>query len=201
MRSRKRWWPQAPIVIAAAVAVAVCAVPADATTLMRASLADLTAANSTIVIGDVLDIHSYWNEDASFILTDVKVRVGETMKAEGSPEAVTITLLGGTVGEISTLVLGVPSLEIDKSYLFFLNEEQLPGGQRHLTVRDHCQGAFDILAIDGELRARSQAWDFGLVPDELGSSQPPGGEEGLKLESILETISGLVAQAAGEGRS
>lgn len=199
MRSTERRLPWAVLALAMAAIVAVGVAPATATTLIRAGLEELTAANDTIVLGEVLEAHSYWNDEGTFIFTDVKVRVDEILKGQRDSETVTVTLLGGTVGEVSTLVLGVASLEPGSSYLLFLNEEELPGARRHLTVRDHCQGAFDIVAVDGLVRARSQARDFGLLPDAVGTAQPPGGPMGLELGELMLKISKLAADGVSGG--
>jgi len=96
---------------------------------------------------------------------------------------------------LTALILGVASLEPGSSYLLFLNEEDLPGARNRLTVRDHCQGAFDIVTVNGKLRARSQAVGFGLLPNAFGTEQPPGGHAGLELGDLMHRISTL---AAGE---
>ena len=64
----------------ALAAAALLAAPAGATTLMRAGLDELVRGNETIVQGKVVEIHSYWNADHSFILTDVRVRPNEVFK-------------------------------------------------------------------------------------------------------------------------
>jgi hypothetical protein len=174
-------------VVAVAITASVAA-PAGATTLVRQSLDELVAANGTVVIGEVLDATSYWNADKSFILTDVRVAVADAVK--GSPGSeVTVTLMGGKVGETTTLILGGAQLVPGSAYVLFLNQEDLPGVKGALTVRDHVQGAFDIkIGKGGALRAVSQANGHPLVPDRLGYIDAPGGTNGFPLNAMLQSI-------------
>lgn len=171
------------------------AAPADATTLLRQGLDELVATNRTVVLGEVVDATSYWNAEGTFILTDVRVAIDETLK--GSPkEALTITLMGGSVGDLTTLIVGGAELIPGRSYLLFVDESDLPGAPRALTVPDHVQGAFDLVAVGGGLRAVSQAAGHPLVPDARGIAEPPGGTRGLALETIVRSIRERAAGAA-----
>ena len=183
---RKRVGMAAALAVAGVVAFA--ALPAGATTLMRAGLDDLTAANSTIVVGEVLDVHSYWNADGTFILTDVTIAADEVVKGEASAKELTVTLLGGTVGDITTLIVGGPELIPGSSYVLFLNEENLPGAANVRTVRDLCQGVYDVVLGDGGLRAVSQANRHPLVPDAKGYVDAPGGVEGMPFDAMMQSI-------------
>lgn len=161
---------------------------AGATTLIRASLDELVAANERIVVGEVVDAVSYWNDDATFILTDVRVRTLSTLKGREVSDEVTVTVMGGTVGDTTALIVGGPELVAGRSYMLFLNSENLPGAERATTVRDLCQGAYDIRLANGELRAVSQANSHPLVPDRQGYVDAPGGTEGFPLSAMIETV-------------
>src|SRR5262249_43040256 len=147
------------------VLTALIAIPAGATTLLREGLEGLTAENETIVYGRVLDIHSYWNADHTFILTDVRVRPSQVLKGNRSTSEVGFTLLGGTVGDVTTLIIGGPELVPGSDYVLFLNHETLPGARQVLTVRALCQGAFNVSDLGAGRRAFSQALDHPLLPD------------------------------------
>lgn len=174
--------------------------PAGATTLIRQDLADLVSANRAVVVGEVLDVSSYWNADGTFILTDVRIGVSEVLKGSVEKSILTLTLMGGTVGDLTTLIVGGPELAPGGSYLLFVNDEDLPGAPSVATVRDHVQGVFDVVAKDGELRAVSQATRFSLLPDHRGLAQPPGGTEGLALDSLSQSIRQLAGPAGGRVR-
>ena len=175
---------------AMALAIATSAAPpASATTLIRASLDELAKANTTVVVGEVLDIHSYWNEDSSFIFTDVRVAVADVVKGQLGERELTFTVMGGTVGDLTTLIVGGPELVPGRPYVLVLNQEDLPGGKRATTVRDLCQGIYDIvLTKNGALKAISQANSHPLVPDAQGYLDAPGGVEGLPFDAMLQSI-------------
>jgi hypothetical protein len=176
-------------VLAAVAVAAAVAAPAGATTLIRQSLDELVANNSTVVVGEVVAVRSYWNQDGTFILSDVTFGVSETLKGQKSRPEITITVMGGTVGELTTLIVGGPELVEGRSYVLFLNREDLPGAPAALTVRDLSQGAFDLrLDERAELRAVSQARNHPLLADEDGLSAAPGGALGLSFDDMTRAI-------------
>jgi hypothetical protein len=165
--------------------------PLGATTLVREGLDELVATNQRVVVGEVIDAVSYWNEDKTFILTDVRIAPDETIKGKAE-SAMTVTLLGGKVGDLTTLIVGGAELIPGRSYVLFLNPERLPGARQVLTLPDHSQGAFEIISRKGELRAVSQASRHPLAPDRSGRIDVPGGAEGLPLATLLENLRGTV---------
>lgn len=182
--------------LALAVLIAALATaPVSATTLMRAGLDGLVAGNSKIVVGRVVEAHSYWNQDGSFILTDVRFSATDILKGGLEDREFTITILGGQVDDLTTVILGGAELIPGNSYVLFLNEQNLPGARGALTVREHVQGAFDVKkGADGSLRAISQAVRHPLLPDEKGFAEPPGGAEGLLLKDMIRSIRGIAAR-------
>ena len=178
------------------VVVLLAAQAGEATTLRRASLENLVESHSTILVAEVTSAVSYWNPEHTFIFTDLTLRPEKILKGaeKGEDTELTITLLGGTVGDLSTLIVGGAQLLPGHSYLLFLNEESMLSGIRRLTVREHSQGVFEFsLSEEGELRALSQAAGAPLVPDSKGLTEPPGGEEGLAPQDVLEKIATLVS--------
>ena len=171
------------IVLLVLIAVAFAAIPASATTLVRQGLDRLTAENEMVVHGRVIDIHSYWNAAHTLILTDVHVRSSKQLKGARA-EDLTFTVMGGTVGETTTLIVGGPDLAPGSEYVLFLSRIDLPGTPGRLTVRDLCQGVFTVR--NG--RAFSEAAGEPLVPDAQGSAEAPGGAEGLALETLAQQI-------------
>jgi hypothetical protein len=157
------------VMICAIIALAVSlTVPASATTLKRMSLDELVADNGTIVMGHVLDTVSRWNDDHTFMLTDVRIAVEETIKGRVKNDVVTVTLMGGHIGDMTTLVIGSAELIPGNSYVLFLN--------------------FDIVPGQTGPKAISQASQHPLLPDFFGNAEPPGGKEGIYLEEMIESI-------------
>jgi hypothetical protein len=171
-----------------ALAIAAAAAPSGATTLVRASLPELVANNRTVVIGEVVDSHSYWNEPHTFMLTDVRIQATEVLKGDPKDTDFTVTLLGGTVDDLTTVIVGGAELVPGKSYVLFLQEDDLPGVHNVRTVREQSQGVFDIVKARDGVRAISQANRLPLHPDALGFVDPPGGAKGLLLNDLIRSV-------------
>ena len=185
MKARTRWLRSA---LAFAIATTGLASQASATTLIRAGLEGLVRGNQTVVVAEVREAHSYWNEDNTFILTDVRLAATEVLKGDPRDTDLTITILGGSVGDLTTLIVGGAELAPGQSYVLFLNEDGLPGVQRVLTVREHSQGVFDVVKARDGYRAISQANRHPLQPDALGFVDPPGGAKGVPLAAMIQSI-------------
>lgn len=185
MKARTRWLRSA---LTLALAATGLVSQASATTLVRADLERLVRGNQTVVVAEVREAHSYWNEDNTFILTDVRLAATEVLKGDPRDTDLTITIMGGSVGDLTTLIVAGAELVPGKSYVLFLNEDGLPGVQRVLTVREHSQGVFDIVKARDGVRAISQANRHPLTPDALGFVDPPGGAKGLPLATMVQSI-------------
>ena len=172
--------------------------PSGATTLIRAGLEQMTGDHETILIGEVVDSHSYWNAEGTFILTDVRILPDEVLKGQRDAGERTVTLMGGTVGARTTLILAGSELVPGRSYLVFLGRGDLPGAANVVTVREHSQGVFDLVDDGNGLRAISQANDHPLMPDAEGRSQAVGGPDGMILESLVEQVRQLVDGRSGQ---
>jgi len=185
-----RWFRVAGAALAVA-ALALSVVPAGATTLIREGLEKLTADDEGVLLGRVLDIHSYWNADHSFILTDVRVSAERVLKGDPKQAEVTFTIMGGTVGDLSTLVIGGPDLVPGSDYVLFLHHEDLPGALHRLTVGSLMQGVFDVTDTPHGRRAVSQAARHPLLSDASGATEPPGGADGLSLDEMITQVGRL----------
>ncbi len=172
--------------------IAGAAVPVSATTLIRQSLEDLVKANGRIVVGDVLDTYSYWNQDGSEIMTDVRFAASDVLKGGPGDREFIITLPGGWIGDQGIVIVGGAELIPGHSYLLFLDETKLRGGGRALMVRNLSQGAFDLQAEPGDMRAVSQAVHHPMLPDKSGQAEPPGGKAGISFETLVQSIRELV---------
>jgi hypothetical protein len=184
MRAVSSW---VRVALAITIAAGIVA-SAGATTLRRASLEDLVAGNRTVIVGEVRDSHSYWNEERTFILTDVRIAAKDVLKGNPRTRELTVTIMGGRVDDLTTLIVGGAELIPGRSYVLFLNEDDLPGVKAVPTVREHSQGVFEIVRARDGVRAISQAKGHPLVPDALGFVDPPGGEEGLLLDTMIQSI-------------
>ncbi len=166
--------------------------PAGALAAKPASLYDLSTRNSTILTGKVVDSHSYWNSDGSWIVTDYRVSPGQVIKGAVMEQELILTMIGGRVGETTVLIPGAPLLEIGKSYLLFVNEMDLPGAAGAKTLTNHTQSVFDIVATEQGPRAISQAAP--RSPASIGDEASARGQEGLALDTLVEAIRAVVRQ-------
>lgn len=178
-----------------AIAAATIA-PASATSMMRAGLDTLVRENAVVVVGEVVDVYSHWNTEGTFILSDVRFVVDDVLKGESVQREFTFTAMGGTVGDLSSVIIAGPEIEVGGRYVLFLNREDVPGLAGALVVRDLSQGIFDVKASAYGPWAISQSVGHGLLPDAGGSTEPVGGYSGMPLEKL----SGEIRRLAGRGR-
>jgi len=165
------------------IVLATLPIPARATTLIRLGLDRLAAENELVAQAKIVEIHSFWNADHTFILTDVRAEASHMLKGAHAAD-VTFTLMGGAVGDVTTLIIGGPDLVPGSEYVLFLSRGNLPGAPGRLTVRDQSQGVFEVRSD----RAFSQASGEPLVPDANGMAAAPGGEAGLTLDELARQV-------------
>jgi len=115
------------------------ALPASATTLQHVDTRELVRSSAEIVVGHVDDAHSYWNADHSKILTDVTIRVSRSIKGR-APDRLTLTQLGGEVGNVRYTIPGCPVFRPGEEALLFVWRDSNGRAQ----VNGLAQGKFDI---------------------------------------------------------
>lgn len=192
--------------VGACAVAAILATPAEALSLKRADLDNLVAGNSTIVLATVSGASAYPGAGTKFILTDFRLTTQQVLKGSVAG-TFSITMMGGTVGDYTTLIPGGALLVPGRTYLLFLRTEALPGTRGGVTtVAEHTQGVFDIGVKNGVKWAVSQAAEMALIPgeDDEGEEEEfpevPGGVEGMSLDQLVREIQSRVKQnAGGEG--
>lgn len=169
-------------------------VPASASTFARIGLDHLVAGNGLIVVGEVVGARSYWNESRTFILTDVRFAVSEILKGSTATREITVTLPGGKVDDLTSVVVGAADLSPGNWYVLFLRQGDLLGARDVLYVRDHSQGVFHLEIAGDGVRAVSQARRHELLPDLAGIRQPVGGAEGMPVIRLIESVRELAGR-------
>ena len=112
--------------------------PLHAATVKRLDLDGLVATAQTIIVGKVSDSHTYWTDDGRLILTRYTIEVDETLK--GFPSGtVEVTTIGGTIGELTLHVSGMPAFGVGERTVLFLESTG-----RYRTVVGLGQGKFSI---------------------------------------------------------
>ncbi|HYR51743.1 MAG TPA: hypothetical protein VET83_03925, partial [Candidatus Dormibacteraeota bacterium] len=89
----------------------VLAQAASATTVQKFTLQELTKKASSIVIGKVEGATSSWDAANKEIYTFYTITVSQPVKGAKGGETITIRQLGGTVGNIASIVPGMPSFK------------------------------------------------------------------------------------------
>jgi len=116
--------------------------------VVRMSLEDLSREASSIVIGEVTDAQSFW-EDGN-IYTNVTISVEQYVKGAGGKQ-VTIKVLGGTVGDITQWVSDAPIFQIGERTLLFLRNDQVVGWhQGKFAIVNHELIVEDVLVDEAD---------------------------------------------------
>lgn len=102
-------------------AIALLALPASATTLLKLDLPALTRLSASIVRGTVKSSQASWNRDHTRISTAIVISVRETWKGAESSE-LTVTQEGGVVGDVGQLVHGTVAFKPGDEVVLFLEE-------------------------------------------------------------------------------
>ncbi|HEY4591841.1 MAG TPA: hypothetical protein VIJ61_05495, partial [Thermoanaerobaculia bacterium] len=92
----------------------------------RMTVPELAAASPHIVVAVVESRQSRWNEQHTLLVTDYVLRVEERLRGE-APDAVSITVPGGTLGRFSDETCVTVHLEPGSRYLLFLGRLDEPG--------------------------------------------------------------------------
>ncbi len=99
-----------PLLPAAVLLLAFCLLASGAQALMvPMDDAALATGADEIVRGEIADVHAGWTADHTSIVTTASVRVKGRAKGQG-PDTLTLTSLGGTVGDVTQWVEDEPVL-------------------------------------------------------------------------------------------
>ena len=183
-----RSWALCPLALLALL----LALPAAATSLLRAEVPELSRKADAVVQGTVRRVQSRWAAGGRRIVTDVEIQVSDVLK--GSPgRTVLVTQPGGRVGDIGQRVSGLASFDEGEEVVVFLQRR----GPDAYSVRGMAQGKFRVQrSPDGKTAL--------AVPEPTGDARvldPATGEEvrparhAVPLESLRSAVR---AAAAGK---
>ena len=110
-----------------------------ATEVVHMDTRALTLQSSDIVVGSVESVTPHWNERHTKIVTDVAVRVTQSLKGTNA-STLTLTELGGTVGNMKYTVPGCPVFRNGEEALLFVWRDSNGRPQ----VNGLAQGKFEI---------------------------------------------------------
>jgi hypothetical protein len=114
------------VVAIAAVALAV-AQAAFATSVLKLTLQELTKKSDSIVMARVDDAVSSWDAAHKEIYTYITLNVLQPVKGNKGGTTITLRQLGGTVGNIASVVPGMPSFRKGEEVVVFLTQKDAAG--------------------------------------------------------------------------
>jgi len=102
-------------------AITTIVTPLSATSVRRLSFEELIQTATTIVEGSVVDSRTYRSTDGKLILTSYTINVQENLKG-ASGSTVTVTTVGGRIGNTILHVAGVPVFQTGENAVLFLEK-------------------------------------------------------------------------------
>lgn len=174
-----------------ALAFAIFAAAARATTIQRMSLAKMAQAAPAIVRALCTGNSVAW--DAGEIWTFTSFTVEETWRGE-TPARITVRLLGGSMGEITSHVSGVPRFRPGEDVVLFLQPTQ----RADFSVVSWEQGTFRIRGgPDGSGELVTQDTASFATFDPASRRFKVGGIHDMPLENFRARVQAAVRQAEG----
>jgi hypothetical protein len=174
-----------------ALAVALIAAAAPATTLLALDVPALTQGSSVVARAKVVSVTPRWTRDGARIMTDAVLDVTEPWK--GAPASrITVMQPGGVVGEVGQLVHGTARFTPGEDVVVFLE----PRGERYL-LTGMLQGKFKVeTSSDGRAVYARQELEGDALRLDPSSRQP------VTTPAVLLPLDALRAQvlaASGAG--
>jgi hypothetical protein len=147
--------------------LALLTVTAPATTVLKMSIEKMSLEAVAVIVGDVSDMKSAWTTDQTTIYTTITIKVTQCVAGE-CPDTVRIKQRGGTAGEATLYIPGMPKFSQGQKVLLFL-DHSYEGEPGHYSVIGMCQGIFEIEKNEkGVLVAVQQGGAALAGPDKSG---------------------------------
>ena len=131
-------------VVVFASSLLLAAAPVLASTFLLLSPEEMVAASESVVEGELVEAHSYWNAERTAILTDAVLRVDDTVVGVAEP-FVNLRTFGGRVGDYKVVAHGFPIFVVGERLLLYLAPEQ--GGVHR--VAGYLQGQYRLTTDAG----------------------------------------------------
>lgn len=173
--------------------VAALAASASAATLLAADLAQLVRMSDYVVLAKAESRASRKQASSGLIVTDVKLRIQIGLKGSAKPgDALTATLLGGSIGEVGLHVPGEAHIPSDRGVIVFLRR----ASNGELNVSGMSQGVMSIAGQGNSAVVMPAAPDAALVqPDDTGKLQ--SAPEALPSPQPLGAVLQQIRELAG----
>ncbi len=142
--------------------------------MIELSVEDLTRSSDAVIVGEVREVTSGWNDAQTLITTRVSVLVEEAVvgKADGM---VVVEFIGGEVGEVGLRVSGMPSFQVGERVFLFL--KAYPGSTSKSGVPTY------------ELTGMFQG-KIPIIPGETGKSRVLLDGTDMGLQDLIRRVKG-----------
>jgi len=90
---------------------------------MAVELKDLSVGADVIITGKVTQQSSSWNDDNTRIYTKATIQVDEYLKGINNGSSITVTYLGGEVGDVGEMYSHMPRFQENEEVLVFLKKD------------------------------------------------------------------------------
>lgn len=164
--------PGQPIAACAVVAILCAAYPAHASVVLALDLAALVAKSDEIVLGTAGPQQARWSADGKLIVTDMQLRVEESLKGNARVgDVLVVTRMGGTLLDVALQVPGEANFGPDQHVLVFLHAE---GSAKERHVVGMAQGVIPIAGTGPDAMAMPNAGGMALVERTDDGALGPG---------------------------
>ena len=119
--------------------------PADSTTLIRRSTADLTVLSEHVVEGVVSAVESRYHAEHNFVYTYVTIDVAESFKGSLLTNQIVLEELGGEANDMKVTVPSNPEFEVGQRAILFLDVKN----DTYYRIHGMAQGKFDVTTHAG----------------------------------------------------
>lgn len=164
--------PGHAIAACAVVAILCAAFSARASVVLALDLAALVAKSDEIVLGTAGPQRARWSNDGKLIVTDMQLRVEESLKGPAHVgDVLVVTRMGGTLRDIALQVPGEANFGPDQRVLVFLHAE---GSAKERHVVGMAQGVIPITGRGANAMAMPNAGGTALVERTDDGALAPG---------------------------
>jgi hypothetical protein len=172
-------------------------VSGDAAVLIHLTFEEMTEQSSAIVLGRCVEVRSEWNADRSNIITHNVFEVRQYYKGNLG-QRITITELGGQVGEWVAEYSGVPRFQVGEEAVLFV----WTGPQGRHQVIGLTQGKFRVGrdGATGEAVLRQTLSAEPTLEPGSHSHTAPVGQMAMPLAAFRSRIESYLRNRAGGAR-
>jgi hypothetical protein len=175
------------------------AASAHSTSVLPPTFDELVARADDVILARVVARQSSWvtSRSGRAIVTDVTFVIERTLKGESRIQR-TLEFLGGTVGDVSLAVAGIPEFQVNDRDVLFVRDTGRPASPlvgfsygRFRVVRDATFGTDIIRTFDGRPLASL---------DDVGNTRPPAFLRPARVLSLDEFLREIDTALRLQGR-